>query len=105
VPVVFAPPPGPPPLRRDGDVFTLGACFSRAINRLMPTLDELGRRIATPFKKTPSFRLLSPAARAALKADQMHSRRVLLEVPDQPKRAVLNIARRVLNRNCLAIEA
>lgn len=71
MPVVFAPPPVPPPLRRDGDVVILGAGFSRAINRLMPTLDELGRRIATPFKKTPSFRLLSPAAQAALKADQM----------------------------------
>jgi hypothetical protein len=37
----------------------------------MPTLDELGHRIAIPFKKTPSFRLLPPAAQAALKAERM----------------------------------
>ena len=52
-------------------MFILGSGFSRAINRLMPTLDELGHRIAIPFKKTPSFRLLPPPAQAALKADRM----------------------------------
>src|SRR5438445_10170757 len=64
-------PEPPPPLRQDREVFILGAGFSKAINRLMPTLDELGHRIAIPFQKTPSFRLLPPAARAALKADRM----------------------------------
>jgi len=37
----------------------------------MPTLDELGHRIAQPFQLTPSFGLLPSAASAALKAGRM----------------------------------
>ena len=32
----------------------------------MPTLDELGHRIADPFRRTPSFQLLPAGAMAAL---------------------------------------
>jgi hypothetical protein len=69
--VVAADPPPPPSLRRDGEVFILGAGFSKAIGTRMPTLNELGLRISLPFRRTPSFRLLPPAAKAALKASRM----------------------------------
>lgn len=44
----------------------LGSGFSKAIGDAMPTLDELGHRIAKPFMAKPSFELLPPAARTAM---------------------------------------
>jgi hypothetical protein len=64
-------PDNPPPLRQDGEVFILGAGFSKAICDQMPTLNELGHRISQPFQQTPSFALLTPAAVKALKAGNM----------------------------------
>lgn len=70
---IAAPPPrfSPPPLRADREVFILGAGFSKAISEHMPTLDELGHRIASPFAKTPSFVLLPPAAKTAVSAGRL----------------------------------
>jgi hypothetical protein len=70
---IAAPPPrfSPPPLRAAREVFILGAGFSKAISDQMPTLDELGHRIAGPFAKTPSFVLLPPAAKAAVSAGRL----------------------------------
>src|SRR5437773_5129611 len=66
MPLVSPPALPPPPLRQDRDVFILGAGFAKAISRSMPTLDELGHRIADPFRRTPSFHLLPAGAMAAL---------------------------------------
>jgi hypothetical protein len=68
-----APPPrfSPPPLRAGREVFILGAGFSKSISEQMPTLDELGHRIAVPFAKTPSFVLLPAAARTAVSAGRL----------------------------------
>lgn len=52
-------------------MFILGAGFSRAISTQMPTLDDLGQRISGPFKSTPSFALLPPAAQAAINAGRL----------------------------------
>ena len=49
-----------------GDVFILGAGFSKAIDHAMPTLDELGYRILKPFTATPSFKLLPAGSVAAI---------------------------------------
>src|SRR5437773_10082736 len=49
-----------------GDVFIIGAGFSKAIDHAMPTLDELGYRILKPFTATPSFKLLPAGSVAAI---------------------------------------
>ncbi len=49
-----------------GDVFVIGAGFSKAINHAMPTLDELGHRILQAFTAMPSYRLLPPGSMASI---------------------------------------
>jgi hypothetical protein len=72
VPVVIAPPSGEPALLPGNDVFIVGAGFSRAIcPDAMPTLDELGRRVAGQYRERSSFALLPPSAAAALNAGRM----------------------------------
>jgi len=72
MPVIVAPDASPAgPLSVSREVFILGAGFSKAISKLMPTLDQLGHRIAEPFQRTPSFDLLPPGAIAALKQGRM----------------------------------
>jgi hypothetical protein len=51
------------PLRH---VFIVGAGFSRAIGEVMPTLDQLGAKIADDLKARPSFQLLPKTAQTAL---------------------------------------
>src|SRR5258708_19971602 len=56
-----------PALRTGREVSIVGAGFSKAIcPDLMPTLDELGHRVAEPFRETPSFRWIPRAAQDAL---------------------------------------
>ncbi len=72
MPVVVPAPFGIPPLRMGGEVFIVGAGFSKAIGQdAMPTLDELGHRVSAPFRKTPSFNLLPAAAQDALLSDRL----------------------------------
>ncbi len=67
MPVVVPAPYVAPPLRTGREVFIVGAGFSKAIcPDLMPTLDELGHRVAEPFRETPSFRWIPRAAQDAL---------------------------------------
>lgn len=56
----------PPPLLTSGDVFIVGAGFSKAIDVEMPTLDELGHRILEPFTTKPSFNLLPAGSISAI---------------------------------------
>src|SRR6266852_8262173 len=51
------------PLRH---VFIVGAGFSKAVSETMPTLDQLGTKIASDLKTRPSFHLLPKTAQVAL---------------------------------------
>ena len=56
-----------PALYQGRDVFVIGSGFSKAIcPDSMPTLDELGRRIAEKLVTRPSFHLLPASVQAAL---------------------------------------
>jgi hypothetical protein len=64
---VGAGPPPPAEVRSPlRHVFVVGAGFSKAINETMPSLIQLGTKIAADLTVRPSFRLLPPAAQRAL---------------------------------------